>query len=118
MTHDIRLYVNSNLDQIQKWFETANGQKIQAKGSGTIALETLIDGKSSYVHLRNVHYCPELDSNLLSLGVLEKKGFKFVGKQGVLTIKEIRYYRLSVKALFTHYYSHVFSRLGHSLTRF
>lgn len=86
MTHDIRLYVNPNLDQIQEWFETANGQRIQAKGSGTIALETLIDGKNSYVHLRNVHYCPELDSNLLSLGVLEKKGFKFVGKQGLLSV--------------------------------
>ena len=86
MTHDIRLYVNSNLDQIQKWFETANSQKIQAKGSGTIKLETLIDGKSSYVYLCNVYYCPELDSNLLSLGVLEKKGFKFVGKQGVLSV--------------------------------
>ena len=83
MTHDICLYVNSNLDQIQ---ESANGQQFQAKRSGTIALETMIDGKSSYVHLRNVHYCPELDSNLLSLGVLEKNGFKFVGKQRFLSV--------------------------------
>ena len=75
MTHDLRLYISSDLDPIHEWFETANGYKIQAKGSGTIALETLIDGENSYIHLRNVHYCPELDSNLLSLGILETKGF-------------------------------------------
>ncbi len=45
-----------------------------------------MDDKSAYVHLHNIHYCPKLDSNLLSLGILEKKGFQFVGKQGFLYV--------------------------------
>ena len=45
-----------------------------------------MDGESKYVHLHNVHYCPELESNLLSLEVLEKKSFKFIGKQEVLSV--------------------------------
>ncbi len=86
MTHDPRLYINADLDPDHEWFETADGQEIQIQGAGTIALETLLDDKSAYVHLHNVHYCPELDSNLLSLGILENKGFQFVGKQGFLYI--------------------------------
>ena len=80
MTHDLRLYINSDLDPIQEWFKMADGHKIQTHGLGIIALETLMDGESKYVYLHNVHYCLELDLNLLSLGVLEKKGFEFSGK--------------------------------------
>lgn len=86
MTHDLRLYINADFDPVHKWFETADGYKIQMQAIGTIALETLLDGKTTYVHLHNVHYCLELDSNLLSLGILEKKGFQFVGKQGFLYV--------------------------------
>lgn len=80
MTHDLRIYINLDLNLINKWFEIANGYKIQVKSSGTIALKTLIDRKSLYVYFCNIYYCPELDSNLLLLGVLEKKGFQFLGK--------------------------------------
>ncbi len=86
MTHDPRFYINADLDPVHKWFETADGHNIQTKSAGTIALKMLLDDKSEYVHLHNVHYFPELDSNLLSLGILEKKGFQFVGKQGFLYI--------------------------------
>ncbi len=84
MTHDPRFYINADLDQVHELFEMADGHKIQTQAADTIALETLLDDKSAYVHLHNVHYCLELDFNLLSLGILEKKGFQFVGKQGFL----------------------------------
>ncbi len=45
-----------------------------------------MDDKSAYVHFYNVHYCPELDFNLLSLRILEKKRFQFVWKQGFLYV--------------------------------
>ncbi len=86
MTHDPYLYINADLDPVHEWFETADGHRIQTQGAGTIALETLLNDKSVYVHLHNVNYCFELDSNLLSLGILEKKGFQFVGKQGFLYV--------------------------------
>ena len=86
MTHDPCLYINADLDPVHERFETADDHKIQTQGAGTIALETLLDDKSAYVHLHNVYYFPELDSNLLSLGILEKKGFQFVGKQGFLYV--------------------------------
>lgn len=50
MTHDLRLYINTDLDLVHEWFETANGHKIQTQGAGTVALETLLDGESAYVH--------------------------------------------------------------------
>ncbi len=45
-----------------------------------------MDDKSAYIHLHNIYYCSELDSNLLSLGTIEKKGFQFVEKQGFLYV--------------------------------
>lgn len=38
---------------------------------GTVAVDAMIDGIPTRVHLYNVHYFPEMTSNLLSLGTLE-----------------------------------------------
>lgn len=46
----------------------------------------MIDRESSYIHFCNVYYCLELNSNLLSLGILKKKDFQFLGKQGLFSI--------------------------------
>ncbi len=73
MTHDPRFYINADPDQVHEWFKTVDGHKIQKQGVITIALEMLLDNKSAYVHLHNIHYCPELYFNLFSLGILEKK---------------------------------------------
>lgn len=59
----------------------AEDKKSETYDTGIISLETLLDDKSIYVHLYNLYYCSELDFNLLSLGILEKKGFEFIGKQ-------------------------------------
>jgi hypothetical protein len=65
ITHDVSLFVSDELKQIQ------------SRGAGTINLEILLDDKHTNVHLHDVHYCPEVDSNLLSLGVLEEKNCTF-----------------------------------------
>ena len=40
------------------------------------------------IELSNVHYLPELDANLISLGVLEQKGCAFRAVNGLLQIKD------------------------------
>lgn len=84
MTHNLCLYINVDLDPIQKLFEMVDDYKIQTQSVSIIILKTLLDNESAFVYLQNVHYCSEFDSNLLSLKILEKKKFQFVGKQGFL----------------------------------
>lgn len=82
MIYNLRLYINTDLDPSQKWSETVNSFKISLQSAGIVTLKMLLDGKSTYVYFYYVYYCPELDFNLLSLKILEKKRFRFVGKQG------------------------------------
>ena len=87
-TYDLKDYIYPDLDDSRETIETANGEILCTRGAGTVAIEVSIDGTPSYIHLKNVHYCPELDSNLLSLGVLEAKGFEFQAKNGFLNVKD------------------------------
>lgn len=80
MIHNLCLYINIDLDSIWEWFEMAHGHKIQIQSADIIALNTLPGSESAYMYFYNVPYCPELDSNLLSLGKLKKKVFQFVEK--------------------------------------
>ena len=56
MTYDLCLYINADLDLIQKQFKTLDGYKIQIQSTGIIILEMLLDGESIYIHLHNVNY--------------------------------------------------------------
>jgi hypothetical protein len=91
ITHDLTLFM-TELDSRVEWIETATGQQIQTRGAGTINLDVILDDgehtnkASTNVHLHDVHYCPEVDSNLLSLGVLEEKGLTFNARSSVLRV--------------------------------
>ncbi|SLM41056.1 gag polymerase env [Lasallia pustulata] len=64
----------------------ADGSKIRASGHGTITLHVQINGVDQKVDIKDVYYCPELESNLLSLGSFEAKGYSFLGKNGYLRV--------------------------------
>lgn len=81
-------YIYADLDDSREAIETANGEILCTRGAGTVAIEVSIAGIPSYIHLKNVDYCPEFDSNLLSLGVLEAIGFEFQASNGLLNVKD------------------------------
>lgn len=64
----------------------ADGSSVTANGVGTIQLRVLINNESKVINISNVYHCPDLDSNLLSLGTLEAKGFGWAGNNGKLHV--------------------------------
>ena len=89
MTYHLKDYIYPDLDNQQEDVEIANGQVLHTRGAETIALEVMAFGIPTYVHIHNVHYCPEIDSNLLSLGTFGAKGFEFYTKKDILHVKDI-----------------------------
>ena len=85
-TYHLTDYITPDSDDSREPFEIANGETLYTRGAGTIAIEVVVDEVSDFIHLRNVHYCPEVDSNLLSLGALTAKGFEFQTKKGTLNV--------------------------------
>ncbi len=105
LTHDLSLFISPDLNgDNTELIETASGEQIETRGSGTIDLEV---GKNSRVTVSKVHYCPELNSNLLSLGVLvlEERGLNFEAKtlvDGLLMKMATQCCKQDVKITFTH----------------
>lgn len=66
-----------------------NRDMLHTKRAGTIAIKVLVNGNLSYIHISKVHYCPEMKSNLLSLGSFLAKGCQFKIKDSVLNIKDL-----------------------------
>ena len=88
LTYHLNDYIHPDLDNQRESVEIANGEKLLTKGAGTIALEVLVSGIPTYVHIHNVHYCPEIDSNLLSLGAFGTRGCEFYTKKGILHVMD------------------------------
>lgn len=86
-TYNLKDYVYPDLDNLREIIETPNRKVLYTRGAGTVAFEIMINNTFFYVHLKNVHYCPETISNLLSLGIFKAKGFEFKTKNGYLNIK-------------------------------
>ncbi len=87
VTHDSSLFISPDLnDDDIETIETASEEKIETRKSGTIDLEMTINDQNTSATISNVHYCPELDSNLILLGVLEVKRFEFRGLNDRLSV--------------------------------
>lgn len=67
----------------------SQNEGLKTLGKDMIALATLINDESSYIHLYDVHCCPEIDINLLSLGTLEVKGLRWSAKIGLLEVQNV-----------------------------
>lgn len=79
----------------KEWFEDLNEEAggsvrmgnqtvARVRGVGTVRVK---NEAGLSVLLTNVRYIPEMDRNLLSLGTMEKDGYKFESENGILTIK-------------------------------
>jgi hypothetical protein len=78
MIHDFSLFISSNLnDDDIETIKTISDEKIETRKSSIIDLKMIINDQNINVTISNVHYCFELDSNLISLEVLEIKRFEF-----------------------------------------
>src|SRR2546423_11270485 len=84
LTHNLSWFGDNQLEDTTMPVSLADGTSVQASGVGTAILNLLVNGENVRTNLRNVYYCPELDSNLISLGTLEKKGCTFTAGERTL----------------------------------
>jgi uncharacterized protein YlxP (DUF503 family) len=83
--HDLILFMTELNNQFE-WIETITNQKIQTRNVETINLEIMLNDENINVHFHDVHYCFEVNSNLLSLSVLEEKIHTFNVKNAILRV--------------------------------
>ena len=88
MTHNLSLYITPNLDHQTVDIKTANNIVLKTQSARIINLHVLVENKEMLIQLSNVHYLPELNANLISLGVLEGKEYEFRAINGLLQIKD------------------------------
>ena len=60
-----------------------DGSRVKIQGMGSVVMQ---DRNHGHKVLTDVYYIPELKSNIVSLGQLEEKGFKYVGENGRLCV--------------------------------
>jgi hypothetical protein len=83
ITHDLILFMIELNNQFE-WIETVIDQEIQTRDVETINLEIMLNNENINVHLHDVHYCLEVNSNLLSLNVLKEKHHTFNARNKIL----------------------------------
>ena len=88
MTHDFSLYFTPVLDHQMVEMVTAEGIILKIQVAGTIDFYVLVSNKHTQIELSNVYYLPKLDTNLISLGVLDEKRCEFRTTNGLLPIKD------------------------------
>ncbi|MCJ1263342.1 hypothetical protein MMC22_003212 [Lobaria immixta] len=86
ITHAISAFLSTDLDNNTEEILATDRVILRTRGSSTIALATSVNGNDSFIHLHNVHYCPEIDTNLLSLGALEAKKLWFLAENSMLEV--------------------------------
>ena len=84
ITHDLRLYIISHLDDQTVVIETEDDIILKTQSARTIDLYLLVDNKKMLIELSNVQYLPELNTNLISLVIFEEKGCEFCAVDGFL----------------------------------
>ena len=75
MTHNLYFLINAKLDLVYEEFKIAYNHKTPIQIAYTIGLKMILDSKIAYIYSQNIHYCYELDFNLMSLGILKQKRF-------------------------------------------
>ena len=85
MTYDLTEF-HGSMRPSSQYITLADGSKIKAQGIGTITIAVQVDGKETEINILNVQYSPELDSKLISLETLEKKGYYFIGRNGQIKL--------------------------------
>ena len=60
-----------------------DGSRVEIQGVGSVVIQ---DRQHGHKVLTDVYYIPQLKSNIISLGQLEEKGFKYLGDNGRLRV--------------------------------
>jgi hypothetical protein len=81
VTHDLRLFISDLNADVIECIETVSDEQLETRGSETIEIEMTVDDKNTTVTMTDVHYCLELNSNLISLDVLKAKRFDFLDRK-------------------------------------
>ncbi len=84
VTHDLFLFISDLNSNDTELIEIVNDEQIKTRETENVDLDA--DNKKDII-LSNVHYCLELDSNLISLDLLESKEFDFRAKNNWLTVE-------------------------------
>jgi hypothetical protein len=77
VTHDLSLFISDLNNDDTELIEIASDEQIETRETEDVDLDA--DNERNII-LSNVHYCLELDSNLISLDLLESKEFDFRAK--------------------------------------
>ncbi len=85
VTHDLFLFISDLNSDDTELIEIVNDEQIETRETEDVDFDA--DNERDII-LSNVHYCFELDSNLISLDLLESKGFDFRAKNDWLTIED------------------------------
>jgi hypothetical protein len=77
VTHDLLLFISDLNSDDTELIEIVSNEQIETRKTEDVDLDA--DNERNII-LSNVHYCFELDSNLISLDLLESKEFDFRAK--------------------------------------
>ena len=64
----------------------ADGRQIQIEGKGNVELETISNGKRIKITMTDVLFAPTMKINLISIGILAKKGFIMIFNNKLLYV--------------------------------
>ncbi len=84
VTHDLSLFISNLNSDDTELIEIVSDEQIETRETEDVDLDA---DNEKYIILSNIHYCLELDSNLISLDLLESKEFDFRAKNDWLTIE-------------------------------
>ena len=66
----------------------ADGSIILPEGIGKVWFNFAVHGRTNRIFLSGVRYCTKLNTKLISLGMLDRKGLTYYTHQGLLTVKD------------------------------
>ncbi len=64
----------------------ANGSRILPDGIGKVPILCCVNGHTEKIFLSGVRYCPRLDTKLISLGMLDRKGLAYSSRHRILRV--------------------------------
>ena len=67
--------------------KVGDGRQLQVKGIGTVECEIITRGEKRKLVISETLYVPDLSTNLISIGVLSKKGFEIIFSEDSCKIK-------------------------------
>ena len=91
MTFDLANFQESKLTKCQHPQDNitlADGSTILPDGIGTVPLLFCVNGQTEKISLSGVRYCSQLDTKLISLGMLDRKGLAYSSQHGNLSVRD------------------------------